>query len=329
MMIENFRHHPGVHCESTAIRNLLAFKGLSLSEPMVFGLGSGLSFIYWDMKKMRFPFVGGRIKQDELAKNLSKNIGFRLIVEETKSAEKALKNLRADLSANLPVGLKLDMYYLDYFDRKVHFAAHNIVACGFDDDYVFVADTDFKDIKKVGIDNMKKARSSKAMFSSDNLAFKLDDVPESERIDFPLAIKNAIRKTAEQMLNPPIKNIGVPGIRMFSKEILKWDKRSDNISDDFGFHYIMFEKGGSGGAGYRNMYRDFLIESFSHVRDKNIENACAIYSEVSPQWTRISERIRDAPKSGNLDEELDEISKMIAMQADKEEEAMRHLEKLS
>ncbi len=83
-MIEKFVPCSGVHCESTTIRDLLAFNGLHISEPMVFGLGSGLGFIYWDMKKMPFPFVGGRIKPDELMRNLSENIGFDLIVEEKK-----------------------------------------------------------------------------------------------------------------------------------------------------------------------------------------------------------------------------------------------------
>ncbi len=45
MIIEKFTHYPGVHCESTAIRDLLAFEGLHFSEPMIFGLGSGLNFI--------------------------------------------------------------------------------------------------------------------------------------------------------------------------------------------------------------------------------------------------------------------------------------------
>lgn len=47
------------HCETTALGVLLRHQGLDLSEPMLFGLGSGLSFIYWDSKNMAFPFLGG------------------------------------------------------------------------------------------------------------------------------------------------------------------------------------------------------------------------------------------------------------------------------
>lgn len=35
----------GQHCETTALGVLLRHQGLDLSEPMLFGLGSGLSFL--------------------------------------------------------------------------------------------------------------------------------------------------------------------------------------------------------------------------------------------------------------------------------------------
>ncbi len=66
--------------------------------------------------------------------------------------------MKEDLSRNYPVGLKVDMFYLDYFDHPQHFASHYIIACGFDETSVFVADTNFKEIQKVSIDNLKKAR---------------------------------------------------------------------------------------------------------------------------------------------------------------------------
>lgn len=323
MIIDKFKHYLGVHCESTSIRDLLAFNGLQLSEPMVFGLGSGLGFIYWDMRKTPFPFVGGRIKHGELIKNLAENIGFDLIVEETRSIEKAWIKLREDLSQNYPVGLKVDMFYLDYFNHPPHFASHYIIACGFDENNVFVADTDFKEIQKVSIDDLKKARSAKGPFSSSNLSFKVNNVPT--KIDFAQCIRNAIRRTTEQMLNPPIKNLGISGIQKFSKEILNWHNRSNNLQKNFEFLYIMFEKGGTGGAGFRNLYCEFLKESLQYLKDTNIEIACDIYSEIAPVWTKISERIRTAPESENIDEVLTEISRMISLQADKEEKAMKCL----
>ena len=42
--VPGFTHTPGNHCGSTALRNLLAFHGVEISEEMAFGLGAGAGF---------------------------------------------------------------------------------------------------------------------------------------------------------------------------------------------------------------------------------------------------------------------------------------------
>ena len=44
--VPGYVHRPGLHCGSSAMRNLLSFRGITLSEPMCFGLGSGAGFLY-------------------------------------------------------------------------------------------------------------------------------------------------------------------------------------------------------------------------------------------------------------------------------------------
>src|SRR3954454_4055733 len=46
VMVPGYRHVPGNHCGSTALRNLLAFHGVEISEEMAFGLGAGAAFYY-------------------------------------------------------------------------------------------------------------------------------------------------------------------------------------------------------------------------------------------------------------------------------------------
>ena len=45
-MVAGYRHLPGNHCGSTALRNLLAFDGIEISEEMALGLGECVSFYY-------------------------------------------------------------------------------------------------------------------------------------------------------------------------------------------------------------------------------------------------------------------------------------------
>ncbi|MBK7686115.1 MAG: BtrH N-terminal domain-containing protein [Rhodocyclaceae bacterium] len=49
-------HSAGRHCASSAIRDLLEFNGLDISEAMCFGLGSGLGVPYLDLADAPVPF---------------------------------------------------------------------------------------------------------------------------------------------------------------------------------------------------------------------------------------------------------------------------------
>lgn len=88
-IINSFKPFDGQHCETTATGTLLMQIGIELSEPMLFGLGEGLGFIFWNMKTMSFPFIGGRIKTDLLTQNIARNLSLELIVKETSSKQKA------------------------------------------------------------------------------------------------------------------------------------------------------------------------------------------------------------------------------------------------
>lgn len=172
MIIPNFEPLEGQHCETTATGSLIKNLGIDLSEPMMFGLGEGLGFIYWDMPKlMEFPFMGGRIKQDELTKNLCRNLNLSLDVKETSSIKTAWQNVKEKIDAGIPVGIKLDSYYLDYFTTKVHFAGHYVAMYGYDDTYAFLVDTkQTGSTVKATLKNLELARSEKGPMSSKNVA---------------------------------------------------------------------------------------------------------------------------------------------------------------
>ena len=78
MIIENIKIFEGQHCETTATGTLLKHAGLELTEPMLFGIGEGLYFLYWKLKSMNLPFLGGRNKQGMLTENLANNLGLGL-----------------------------------------------------------------------------------------------------------------------------------------------------------------------------------------------------------------------------------------------------------
>jgi len=322
-VIEGFEAYRGEHCETTAMGNLLQAAGVRLSEPMLFGLGQGLGFIYWDSKAMDFPFVGGRVKPDELAANLASRLQLAVRIRETSSAAIAWRNVASFIEHGVPVGLKLDSYYLDYFTSKVHFAAHYAVIYGFDEEFAYMADTRQQGgLVRTRLDQLALARNAKGPMSSRNRSFTLDPVEALP----PLApaVKESLTWNAQQFLHPPIRNIGVKGIVKMSEEIVKWLERSRNPQRDLPLAALLMERGGTGGALFRNMYRDFLQEAAELLDDANVARAHERFAEIASLWAETASLIDRAGTTGDR-EPLRQASGLLLDIADRERAAMELL----
>jgi len=232
MKIDNFKPYNGQHCETTATGSLLNQIGLELSEPMLFGIGEGLSYIFWNMKIMDFPFIGGRVKPDVLTVNICRNLNLELNVEETSSIKKAWENIEKPLSAGKAVGIKLDSYFLEYFTNKIHFAGHYVAMYGYDKQFAYLIDTAQQGGQvKTALKNLELARNEKGPMSSRNKSYTIGK--KGEVTELKKAIKTAIFNNAKEYLNPPIKNISYRGIEKTATEIKKWFKNSKDIKRDF------------------------------------------------------------------------------------------------
>ncbi|WP_028776355.1 BtrH N-terminal domain-containing protein [Shimazuella kribbensis] len=322
-IIDGFVSYQGEHCETTAMGNLLQFAGVQLSESMLFGLGQGLGFIYWDSKRMDFPFIGGRVKPDELTANLAARLGLTVRIQETSSINKAWQNVQSCIEQGIPVGLKLDSYYLDYFTNKVHFAGHYAVLHGFDDEYAYMADTRQQGgLVKTRLTSLAAARNAKGSMSSRNRSFTIKTIDALPSL-IP-TIRASLTKNSYDYLNPPIRNIGNKGIVKMSDEILKWPSRSNNIEHDLCLTALLMERAGTGGALFRNLYRDFLKECVDLMEDPKIEQAYRMFTEIAPMWVSVSDSIDRTGRTGNQ-QELQQASKLLLEIADKERTAMELL----
>lgn len=322
-IIDGFVSYQGEHCETTAMGNLLQFAGVQLSEPMLFGLGQGLGFIYWDSKKMDFPFIGGRVKPDVLTANLADRLGLTVHIQETSSVNKAWQNVRSCIEQGIPVGLKLDSYYLDYFTNKVHFAGHYAVLYGIDDKYAYMADTRQQGgLVKTSLTSLSAARNAKGPMSSRNRSFTLESINALP----PLApaVRASLIQNSYDYLHPPIRNIGNKGIVKMSGEILKWPSRSNNMEQDLCLTALLMERAGTGGALFRNLYGDFLKECVELLEDIKVEKAYHMFIEIAPMWTSVSALIERVGRTGNH-QELQQASKLLLEIAEKERTAMELL----
>ncbi|MFJ5264948.1 BtrH N-terminal domain-containing protein [Streptomyces sp. NPDC088387] len=286
------------HCETTALGVLLRHEGLDLSEPMLLGLGSGLSFVYWDSKAIGFPFLGGRVRPFELTRNLTANLGLELVVAETTSPRKAWQNVAAPIDVGRPVGLQLDSYHLDYFSSRVHFGGHVVAMYGYDAQDAYLVDTAPQGgAVSTGLAALARARAERGPMTAKHRSFTISapgGPPRPEERIIP-----AIKTCAEVFLNPPIANLGHRGIDKAAKQVPKWLQRGDDPRDDLTRTAVLMERAGTGGALFRNLYRDFLAESAQLIDSGHLRAGHALYAEAAALWTQVAGLIGTAGESGD------------------------------
>lgn len=287
------------HCETSTLGVLLRHQGLDLSEPMLFGLGHGLSFVYWDSKSMRFPFLGGRVKPFELTRNLAETLGLKLVVQETASARKGWASVVEVIDGGRPVGLQLDSYHLDYFGSKVHFGGHVVAMYGYDDQVAYLVDTEQQGgAVATSLGGLAQARAARGPMTARHRSFTLaapQGLPAAHTRIVP-----AITACADAFLNPPIANLGHRGIEKSGKLVRTWLGRTEDPRRDLPQAALLMEKGGTGGALFRNLYRDFLAEC-SQVLESSaqLRTGHRLYAEAAVLWTEVAALITRAGEAGD------------------------------
>ncbi|BAP31470.1 lantibiotic protection ABC superfamily ATP binding cassette transporter [Chryseobacterium sp. StRB126] len=323
MKIENLKPFNGQHCETTATGTLLLQLGIELSEPMLFGLGEGLGFIYWNMKTMDFPFIGGRVKPDILTQNIVRNLNLELMVKETSSPQKAWTSVKELLDKGQAVGLKMDCYHLEYFSNPFHFAGHYTAIYGYDDQNAFLIDTRQQGGQvQTSLESLALARAEKGPMASKNLYYTIKKT--NQKFNLKKAILTAIRNNTNEYLNPPITNISYKGILKTSTEIVKWFHTSKDIESEFGLSAMMMEKAGTGGALFRNLYRDFLKESYELLNINQLQTGYEAFSEIAENWTAVSQLFEKVSETKDF-KYVQEASEILKTISDKEKKAMKVL----
>ncbi len=323
----------GLHCETTTLGVLLGHAGVELSEPMLFGLGSGLSFIYWDSKHMELPFLGGRVRPFALTQRLTTRLGLALRVQETSSARKAWDQVRASIDGGSPVGLLLDSHDLDYFGSRVHFAGHIVALYGYDDERAYLVDTAQQGGGvSTSLESLASARAARGPMSARHRSFTVE-VPEAHTLAEQLvpAILSAITACADEFLEPPIANLGNRGIRTAALRVRSLLDRVADPERDLPVISMLMERGGTGGALFRNLYRDFLTECIELLRGRSeadiVMQGIQHIAGSAKIWTSVAQLIECAGATGNP-KHLTEASGQLAAIADIETAAMAALRTL-
>ena len=287
-MKTDFTHHQSAHCENGVASNLLKFNGLNLSEPMVFGIGSGLLFVYLPFLKVNHaPGFSYRTMPGKIFNNVAKRLGIKIKRLKFSSEAKAQTTLDENIKNNIPSGLQVGVFNLSYFpdEYRFHFNAHHLVVKGKTETDYLISDPVMENVTTLTHEELNKVRFAKGALAPKGQIYYPTFIPEN--IDLKKAIVKGIKSTCSDML-APVPIVGVKGIRLVSKRIRKWPVKLGVRKAN---HYLaqivrMQEEIGTGGGGFRFIYAAFLQEASVILENEKLK-------ELSLEMTIIGDLWRD------------------------------------
>jgi hypothetical protein len=307
--VPGYVHTPGNHCGSTALRNLLAFHGIELSEEMAFGLGAGASFYYLaleDASPSRW-FNGRTARLEESFRDLTgAALEMRTFAEGDAAAWEAA---RAEVDAGNPALLLTDIYHLDHYGNSAHFPGHAVVLAGYDDEAAHLSDTGFEDLQTTRIENLAKARhSGHPAYPLEGHMFTVSDAVGREQLE--AAIPRAIAQAAEEMLEPSFGEFaGLPAIERLATEAGAWPEVAADWQWCARFAYQVIERRGTGGGAFRLMYSRFLEQAG--------RAEAPLAADAAARWTELAEAFHAASEREDPDAalwgEIDAAAKRVAV----------------
>ena len=300
MVLIPVRHHPGRHCASTGIRDLVNFHGINWSEAMCFGIGAGLGIWYLDLAGSS-PTRLIHVRSADIEEQFFKSIGYPCtweVYEDPMLSERALCSC---LDRGLPAIIRTDIYYLPYYHSSTHFPGHVITVWGYDskEELFFVTDTEQEDLIEVPFENMRLARyNNGGFFEMKGNMFSPENISEPE--DVSGVISRAIALNSRVILGDSHDFQGIAGLKKWQEEIMHWGDFKD-WQWTTRFTYQIIERRGTGGGGFRLMYADFLREAAAYVPSVASLGLAQQMVEVGRAWQDLAMALKAASQEKRPD----------------------------
>ena len=288
-----FNHLQAAHCENGVTTSLLQHNGVEkITEPLAFGMGSGLFFIYIPFLKINNgPAISFRTMPGLIFKRTCKSLGIPVYRKKFSSPAKAMEALDACIKAGIPAACQVGVYYLTYFPKeyRFHFNAHNLIVFGKEEDNYLISDPVMETTALLTSYELERVRFAKGALAPRGQLY----YPKEKRVvtddQIRQAIKTGIRRNVRDMLRIPGNIAGVKGIKYTAKKIKGWrDKLGLEKSRSYLAQLVrMQEEIGTGGGGFRYIYGAFLQQAHSFLHHDEL-------LEISNRFTLSGDKWRNA-----------------------------------
>ncbi|MCU0462901.1 MAG: BtrH N-terminal domain-containing protein [Bacteroidales bacterium] len=292
---------------------------MKITEPMVFGISSGIFFAYLKIPVMDFPMFAVRSMPGHVRTKFADRTGVKFISRRYRNPEKAERELNDLLDKNQPVAVQVDFFYMNYFPAwyRIHVNVHFVTVIGREGDRYFISDSYHPQIAEIDREALMKGRFAGGSMAPKGFMFYPVHIPE--KIDLEKAIKDGI------------KGVGVKGIRRFADKIVDWPKyaRDEDFLADKVFRITIFlEDQGTGGGGFRFLYASFLQEASKVLNNPRLDEMSKEMMKIGDGWRDVSLASAKAAKQRDFSRErLMEIGDLLRQRADVEESFFTRLGK--
>lgn len=329
-------HQPSAHCENGAISTLLRYYGIELSEPMIFGLASGLFFVHLPFIKMSgMPVTAFRTFPGVLFKRITKLLGIKTETRRYLSQERAMKALdHVLIDQKTPVGCVVGMFDLPYLppEYRFRFNGHNICIIGKDEKTNHYCVLDSNATQKVTIsreDLMKVRFAPGGTYPLLGQMYWIKSVPE-QLPDMNTLVVKSIRKTCWYMVSQPgfIHIAGANGILYLSRRIRTWEQTMGARRAKLNLAQLirMLEEIGTGGAGFRFIYGAFLQEAAEKTGLSFLNDYSVRITEIGDLWRAFAYKAsRIIKKRAGENYTYDDLADLLHVIGDKEKAFFREL----
>ncbi|MES1214378.1 MAG: BtrH N-terminal domain-containing protein [Bacteroidota bacterium] len=289
----DFKHIQAAHCENGVTASLLQHNGIEkITEPLAFGIGSGLFFIYIPLLKINNgPAISFRTMPGLIFKRTCKSLGIPVYRKKFSSPAKAMEALDECIKAGIPAACQVGVYYLTYFPKeyRFHFNAHNLIVFGKEADNYLISDPVMETTASLTTYELERVRFAKGALAPRGQLYYPKEKKTVTDDQIREAIKKGIKRNVRDMLYIPGSIAGVKGIKYTAKKIKGWrDKLGLEKSRSYLAQLVrMQEEIGTGGGGFRFIYGAFLQQAYAFLPYDEL-------MEISKRFTQSGDKWRDA-----------------------------------
>lgn len=334
-MEKEFKHIQAAHCENGVATSLLRYHGMEfVTEPLVFGIGSGLFYIHIPFLLINGgPAVSYRSMPGWIFSRAAKLLGLSVTRKKFSNEEEAKRFLDQKIKEGLPVGCQVGVFNLPYFppEYRFHFNAHNLIVYGKDGKDYLVSDPVMENVTRLPEDDMMKVRFAKGPFAPKGHIYFPENIKEVSPEKIRKAVITGIKRNSRDMLHVPGPIAGVSGINYTARHVRKWREKlgAKKAALYLGQIVRMQEEIGTGGGGFRFIYAAFLEQSAVILQEDKLSAVSDDFTKAGDLWRTSAVQMGRIYK-GRLDEQkyYEECADMLHQIAAIEKEAFRKLYKM-